>query len=274
MSHSDSTPTNSPAAEEDGLNVLLAEDNITNQKLAVAILRKQGHRVTIAGDGKQAVEFYEREKFDLILMDMQMPEMDGIEATAAIRLLERSSGTHIPIVAVTANAMLGDRERCLNAGMDDYLSKPLRADGLVSIIQRVMALSKSMNSTPTPDNNPASPDAGDVFDYAASVSQVGDDAELLGQLASVFLEQLPQLLPPLAAAVAASDAKAIRQTAHALSSSVSVLVATRARNCARKLESMGLNSELETVTQTHIELLAEFETLKNVLLSTPSLKAA
>ena len=272
MSNNDSTPSSSPVAEASSLNVLLAEDNVTNQKLAVAILRKHGHRVTIAGDGKQALEFYAREKFDLILMDMQMPEMDGIEATIAIRLLEQSTGTRIPIVAVTANAMLGDRERCLNAGMDDYVSKPLRAEGLVTTIQRVIALSKS--KTPAPENIPASSDASDVFDYAASVSQVGDDAELLGQLACVFLEQLPQLLPPLAAAVAASDARAIRQSAHALSSSVSVLVATRARNCARKLESMGMNSELETAMQTHIELLAEFETLKKILLSTPSLKAA
>lgn len=257
------------------LKVLLAEDNVTNQKLAVAILRKGGHVVTVAENGRRAVEFFERGKFDLILMDMQMPEMDGVEATAAIRAIEQRTGARTPIVAVTANAMLGDRERCLSAGMDDYLSKPLRAEDLIKTIQRVVKCFNSMN--PNSSSNSPNSGGGDnlpVFDYPASAAQLEGDEELLGQLVSVFLGQLPSLLPPLAAAVAAGDAPAVRRAAHSLSSSVSVLVAPRARNIARKLEAMGLDSDLSEAPQTYRELLAEFETLEKALLANPRLKAA
>jgi two-component system sensor histidine kinase/response regulator len=256
------------------LKVLLAEDNVTNQKLAVAILKKNGHAVTVAENGRRAVELFEREEFDLVLMDMQMPEMDGIEATAAIRAIEGTTGVRTPIVAVTANAMMGDRERCLSAGMDDYLSKPLRADDLLKAIQRVVSFSKTMN----PGSGSKAPvnrsDVIEVFDYAASVAQLEGDEELLGQLVSVFLGQLPSLLPPLDAAVVAGDAPAIRRTAHALSSSVCVLAAPRARNIARKLEALGLSADLSEAGRTHQELLVEFEALQKALLANPQLKAA
>jgi two-component system sensor histidine kinase/response regulator len=249
------------------LKVLLAEDNVTNQKLAVAILKKNGHAVTVAENGRRAVELF-------VLMDMQMPEMDGIEATAAIRAIEGTTGVRTPIVAVTANAMMGDRERCLSAGMDDYLSKPLRADDLLKAIQRVVSFSKTMN----PSSGSKAPvnrsDVIEVFDYAASVAQLEGDEELLGQLVSVFLGQLPSLLPPLDAAVVAGDAPAIRRTAHALSSSVCVLAAPRARNIARKLEALGLSADLSEAGRTHQELLVEFEALQRALLANPQLKAA
>jgi len=266
-----------PPAAEFGvclpLKILLAEDNITNQKLAVAILNKQGNHVTVARDGRQAVECFERENFDLVLMDMQMPELDGLEATAAIRKFEQRTGTHVPIIAVTANAMIGDREQCLKAGMDDYLSKPLRADDLFTMIQRLTSQPRPGQAHALATDSPAGL-INEVFDYATSVQQVGDDAELLAQLVAVFLEQLPKLLHPLAAAVASADAKTIRQTAHALTSSVSVISATRAKNLARKLELMGLNSDLAAVELTHAELLQEISLLRQAIDSTPSLKAA
>ena len=112
------------------LNILLAEDNLVNQRLAIGVLEKLGHSVTVAENGRQAVEYSAHEKFDLVLMDVQMPEMDGFEATAAIRERERHTGNHLPIIAMTAHAMKGDRERCLEAGMDDYLSKPIRTHQL------------------------------------------------------------------------------------------------------------------------------------------------
>ncbi len=133
-------PHDSPRAS--GLNpgtlrILLAEDNATNQRHAVRLLEKRGHVVTVAGNGRETLEALERERFDLILMDVQMPEMDGFEATAAIRARELSTGGHIPIVAITAHAMKGDRERCLAAGMDDYASKPIRAEELFETIARL-----------------------------------------------------------------------------------------------------------------------------------------
>jgi two-component system, sensor histidine kinase and response regulator len=118
------------------LRILLAEDNPVNQRLAVAILNKRGHTVVVAGDGRQAVEAFERERFDVALMDVQMPELNGFEATAKIREQERTTGDRLPIVALTAHAMTGDRERCLASGMDDYLAKPLNATALVETVER------------------------------------------------------------------------------------------------------------------------------------------
>ena len=144
-----------PAAVEDGpvplitrhtvreshqrLNILLAEDNIINQKVAVHILDKSGHKVFVANNGQEALEALKKDRYDLILMDVQMPKIGGFEATASIREKEKKTGSHIPIVAMTAHAMKGDRERCLEAGMDDYISKPLKAEELIKTIDRVIS---------------------------------------------------------------------------------------------------------------------------------------
>jgi two-component system, sensor histidine kinase and response regulator len=131
-----SAPVAVPAAfETRSLHILLAEDNAVNQKLAMRVLEKRGHAVSLAETGKAALETLEKQDFDLILMDLQMPEMDGLEATVAIRKREQLSGKHIPIIAMTANAMLGDKERCLAAGMDGYVSKPLRVKELLAMIE-------------------------------------------------------------------------------------------------------------------------------------------
>jgi two-component system sensor histidine kinase/response regulator len=122
------------------LRVLLAEDNPVNQRLAKRLLEKRGHLVSIAGSGREAVEALQAGNFDLVLMDIQMPEMDGLEATVAIRKAEISSGKHQHIVALTAHAMKGDQERCLAAGMDDYLTKPIRLQELDAMIEKYMAL--------------------------------------------------------------------------------------------------------------------------------------
>jgi CheY-like chemotaxis protein len=119
----------------------VAEDHPINQKLAMAILTKRGYRVTLVADGREAMAKFSDERFAAILMDMQMPEMDGLEATMAIRQLESDQKLpRTPIVAMTANAMQGDRERCLEAGMDDYLSKPIRADALFSLLERILSV--------------------------------------------------------------------------------------------------------------------------------------
>jgi CheY-like chemotaxis protein len=115
------------------LHILLTEDNVVNQRVGRGILEKAGHVVVIASNGKQAQLLLERQPFDLVLMDIQMPEMDGFEATAAIRERERRTGKHVPIIAMTAHAMIGDRERCIAAGMDDYITKPVHAPELLEL---------------------------------------------------------------------------------------------------------------------------------------------
>jgi CheY-like chemotaxis protein len=122
------------------LRVLLAEDNAINQKLAIRLLEKQGHTVTVAGDGREAVAAVAGDgQFDIVLMDVQMPNMSGLEAAAAIRGMERGTGNHVPILAMTAHAMKGDQERCLDAGMDGYISKPIQPDRMMEEIARVTA---------------------------------------------------------------------------------------------------------------------------------------
>jgi len=137
--------TNSPLATRHTLQenqhrarILLAEDNAVNQTLAVRVLEKRGYAVRVAGDGRAAVDAFEREQFDVVLMDIQMPGMDGFEATAAIRKREQLTGGHIPIIAMTAHALKGDQELCLSAGMDDYVSKPIRTSELISKIETAL----------------------------------------------------------------------------------------------------------------------------------------
>jgi two-component system sensor histidine kinase/response regulator len=125
------------------LHILLAEDNSANQLLAVRLLEKRGHTVTVAGNGKEALAALEKQSFDLVLMDDQMPEMDGLEAAAAIRDKEKHSGSHLPVVAMTAHAMVGDRERCLAAGMDEYITKPIRPDELSNLLARYLPTSSA-----------------------------------------------------------------------------------------------------------------------------------
>jgi CheY-like chemotaxis protein len=126
-----------PVRPAPALRVLVAEDNPVNQKLVVSLLRKLGHETTVAGNGSEALSALERAAFDLVLMDVQMPEMDGLEATARIRARERVVGGHLPIVALTAHALKGDRERCLEAGMDDYVSKPIKPEELKRALARL-----------------------------------------------------------------------------------------------------------------------------------------
>jgi len=119
------------------LHILVAEDNLINQKLVVRLIEKRGHTAVIANNGREALEALEKQMFDLMLIDVQMPEMDGFEATAAIREREKNTGIHLPIVAMTAHAMKGDQERCLSAGMDSYVSKPIQPETLFRVVEEL-----------------------------------------------------------------------------------------------------------------------------------------
>jgi len=142
-SHSSREPAASDPASGQGLKILVVEDDATNRLLATNILKRNGYGVAIARDGLEAVAMVSGESFDLILMDVQMPNMNGLEATATIRKLEETSDRHTPILALTAHAMEGDRERCIDAGMDDYLSKPIHAKDLLAKIHTLISLGGS-----------------------------------------------------------------------------------------------------------------------------------
>jgi two-component system, sensor histidine kinase and response regulator len=131
------------------LHVLLAEDNAVNQKLAARLLERRGHQVTVTANGREALAALDRENFDVVLMDVQMPEMDGFEATAAVRGRERNTGRHLPIIAMTAHAMRGDQERCLASGMDGYISKPIRAQELISLLERFSVVTSNLEVVPS-----------------------------------------------------------------------------------------------------------------------------
>jgi len=217
------------------LRVLVAEDNPTNQKLVTVLLEQQGHQVSIVTNGRLAVERAAQEPFDIILMDVQMPEMSGLEATAAIREAERRTGGHIPIVALTARAMAGDREQCLAAGMDAYVAKPVRADELFSAIDAIAGSQASpapplQTAAPAPDRKEGS------VDRASLLVGFGGRGDLLKGVIDVFLTDAPAMLARLREAARASSAADLAAAAHAIKGSAGLFARGEAYDAARALE--------------------------------------
>ncbi len=229
------------------LRVLVAEDNEFNQELAASLLKKRGHVAVLAGNGKAAMAAWEREPFDLILMDVQMPEMDGFAATQAIRAKETAKGGHVPIIALTAHAMKGDRERCLAAGMDAYVSKPIRAAELFEAIGRL--LSADVKGA-TQRSDPEGPQ-GAVLDLDTALAVVDGDRELLRQMAHWFLNQCPKLLGEIRDSVLRGDAPAVEQAAHKLNASVGSFGAQRAYQAALRLEELGEAGDVKGLQQAY-----------------------
>ena len=221
------------------LNILLAEDNAVNQKLAVKLLEKRGYNTRVAGNGKEALEAFRKETFDLILMDVEMPEMNGLETTGLIRETEKKTGTHIPIVAMTAHAMKGDKERCLDAGMDGYVSKPINSKELFETIESFVK-GPSVGQTPVPTSG----DDRHRLDKAALLDRVGGDMELLGELATLFSDDCPRLLDEIREAVRLADPETLARTAHTLKGSVGNFAAEDAFQAALRLEKIGRGGEM------------------------------
>jgi PAS domain S-box-containing protein len=244
------------------MRVLLAEDNRINQLLAVKMLEKRGHSLVVAGNGREAIMAFEREQFDVILMDIQMPEMDGLEAAAAIRQQERGTGRHVPIVALTAHAMREDRERCLDVGMDAYLAKPFSPSELFETIEKL----SPMPVTPKfPSETMAQ--GSKTFDKAALLARVGADKLVLKELIDLFLEEYPRLLDDLRQSVRAGSAKDLVLAVHTLRGALSAVSADRAADAARTLELMGQGGDLSGVEPAWDALEAELEALRSALLA-------
>jgi two-component system, sensor histidine kinase and response regulator len=200
------------------LKVLLAEDNTVNQMLALALLRRRDAVVTVANNGREAVERWSEGAFDLILMDIQMPEMDGLEATRMIRSRE-PSGHRIPIIAFTARAMTGDREQCMAAGMDSYLSKPIRSAELMEIIEKIVAA-----SNPEAVGGQAA-ELERPFDLEKLLGIVSGDESLVVELVSLFTGEAPTYVDAICQAHAARDRQTLRNAAHTLKGSAAAITA-------------------------------------------------
>jgi CheY-like chemotaxis protein len=224
------------------LRVLVAEDNLTNQKLVSALLDHKGHHVEIVGDGRLAVERAAAETFDVILMDVQMPEMSGLEATEAIRERERATGGHVPIVALTARAMTGDREQCFAAGMDGYVSKPVRADELFSAIDAILGSSSDSDSATPPQS--AEPHLAATIDLPALLESFGGRGDLVRDVIDVFLVDAPAMLTRLENAARGSNASEIAAAAHAIKGSAGLFSQGEAYSSARTLELRARGGEL------------------------------
>jgi two-component system sensor histidine kinase/response regulator len=194
----------------DGLRVLLAEDNTVNQKLAVGVLTKLGCRTTVACDGRQAVAVWGAEDFDVVLMDVQMPEMDGLEAAQVIRQRERGSDQHTRIIAMTAHAMTGDRDRCLAAGMDDYLSKPVRIHELSEKLADVLGTKVGESTAPSVTA------LEDPIDWADALEAAGADRSLLQVVIDAFFEESEPLMQQIRDGVGLRDEASLKKAAHTL----------------------------------------------------------
>ncbi|MBC7820279.1 MAG: response regulator, partial [Planctomycetaceae bacterium] len=289
--HGRITSTSDAASEEPRTSnrfiILLAEDNAVNQRVAVRLLQKQGHTISVAENGREALRRLEQERFDLVLMDVQMPEMDGLEATAAIRTQEKTTGQHLPIIAMTAHAMAGDRERCLEAGMDGYVSKPIQPKVLFDTIASVIAKSaarsaahRALNShiaIPVTNNDrreehsPGMSSAAnhsqrmDVFNHGEMLNRLGDDLDLVTELIEMFLEKSPKLLTDVQIAVQRRDAKAIERSAHRLKGSAGNFGMNATVATALRLEVLGRTGNLADVDATCQSLCNELRQLQDEL---------
>ena len=254
-------PHAGPAGE--GLHILVAEDNHVNQTLAARILQKRGHRVTVVGNGREAVDAALGGRFDVVLMDVQMPEMDGLEATAAIRQAERGLDRHLPIVAMTAHAMKGDQDKCLEAGMDGYVSKPIRADRLVEVVEEVVGQWRTPHLSPHDAEDPArrQDDTAGVLDMAEALERVGGDRQLLREMAQLFLDECPGLVSSVRQALTDLDADAAAGAAHSLKGSVGTFGAHAAHEAALAVETAAREGDLPGAQEAFADLAVEVSRL-------------
>ena len=247
------------------MKVLLAEDNAINRKLATKLLEKYGHAVVSTENGREALDALEREPADAILMDVQMPVMDGLEAIRAIRAREEGSGARTPIIVLTAHAMKGDRERCFEAGADEYLTKPVRTHELLTALDRFNGRRNGENTGGRP---PGEKYMSNAMNIAAALERVEGDRELLDELMRLFAEECPRSLAEIRKAFEARDAHLLERLAHTIKGSSASLCAEEVSEAALALEKQAHSGDFEAAReQIHAleikleQLLPEFETL-------------
>lgn len=264
-----SPPT--PQPQQRALRVLVAEDDRVNQRLIERVLQKQGHQIDLAADGSQAVKMFKKAPYDAVLMDVRMPIMDGFEATRRIREAE-TSNNRVPIIAMTAHAMKGDRQRCILAGMDDYIAKPVKAAVLERVLHDFTSpgghISAPENSNPEDkkmknldQNNPPKNQPRPAMDWQKALARVGHDEEILLELVDIFLEQWPLIMDEIEQSVARQNPTNLRRAAHTLKGSASVFSARPVVDLAERLSQMGKLANFDHAQRTLRELQDEMERL-------------
>jgi signal transduction histidine kinase/DNA-binding response OmpR family regulator len=262
-------------AVEQSLQVLLAEDNPVNQLTATTMLEKLHHTVVVANNGREAIDQISKQDFDLVFMDVQMPELDGMAATREIRENEKVTGVHLPIVAMTAHAMKGDKEKCLDAGMDDYISKPIRRAALAEVIGRVVerfinttdeALEQTSGAVDTEK-------AVMILDETSLLEECDGDLEMLARMVEIFNRDSGERLPKLRQAIAAGDSATVKAEAHALKGGIGTFFADAAFKTAYELEDMGTIGDLSRAAETLQTLETQLDSLRQKLLELTRPKA-
>jgi two-component system sensor histidine kinase/response regulator len=251
-----------PAGEGEALPpllILLAEDNPVNQKFAEALLRKLGHHVVLAEDGRAAIAAIARERFDVVLMDVQMPEMGGLEATRRVRDAEAGTGRHLPIVALTARAMKGDRELCLDAGMDSYASKPVTKRDLLAAIALALGTGEEEGSGEGQDKvrGPASA----PFNAAELEERFEGSRELIAEVVALFRQDCPVRVAGIRAGCARGEAKSVEHDAHSLKGALGTLSAAPARDLCEAIETAAEEGRLAAVPPLVVRLERELDRL-------------
>ncbi len=269
------TSPQSPAPQAPGagaqplasLSVLLAEDTPANQKVVTTMLKKRGHSVTVAQNGREAVELFKKQPFDVVLMDVQMPILDGFQATSVIRALERGGDTSTPIIAMTAHAMRGDREKCLEAGMDAYVAKPLDVKQLLGLVESVAEdrCSVQTNGHQQSEEENFTSTSTPIIDYAGAMKRLGNDAELFQEFIVYYDEDAKQLVQQIEQSIENEATGDLHRAAHNLKGLASNLGAQCVVNAAYSLERIGKNAELPKASEALQVLKSEMERLDTAL---------
>ncbi len=245
------------------VRILVAEDNPMNQKLALALLTRAGYPAEAMDNGRMVIEALKKNPCDLIFMDVQMPEMDGFEATRIIREME-GEGKHTPIVAMTAHAMKGDRERCLKAGMDDYISKPIEPKEMFSAIEKwIKPTEKKEGTLPVNKSKKGDPTNDIPLEMENTLKRFDGDKEFFNELMLEFLDTVPNQLQILNEAVKQGDAKLIERVAHGIKGAAGNLGAKNLADSALKLELLGRTGNLENAEKLIVELMDEMKCVKD-----------
>jgi len=254
-----------PAAKQDSkYNLLLVEDNATNQKLALAALQKLGYRADVAADGQQALEALEKKTYDLVLMDCQMPVMDGYEATRTIRSNpNKVHNPDLPIIAMTAHAMKGDREKCLRAGMDDYMTKPIQLNVIAATLDKWLPGAGQGHLAESAEEKEPRP--CDVLDYQGLAELVGGDANLVGDILNGFLNDLPEMIAGIKEGLQIADAASVQLGAHTLKGSSANVRAIALQQLAQQIELSAKGMDLENTALLVDQLQEQAERLQQTM---------